>query len=388
MEFTNAYHELKKVFSLTHERIPVNGSGIEIRMMQFKSHSSLVLPSNGIDGYFHQTIAERDKTILENKVFNYPVFLPESGKLHNKAIVMLHGLNERSWLKYLPWAYYLAEKTNRPVILFPIAFHMNRSPENWANPRAMMPLLHKRQRVELSGLTTYANVALSQRLSDDPLRFFSAGKQSTEDIVQLLQTIKSGNYPLLERNSKIDFFSYSIGAFLSQILFLANPDQLFDSSRLFMFCGGAYFSEMYGASRLIMDSNAFAQLRNYYLDDFLKELKIDTPFSRYLKNNQMAEAFLSMIEPEIKKEFRQNRMEKFSDRIRIIALKNDQVIPSNHIKSTFSCIKHKLKPIFQELDFPYKYSHEVPFPIFNNPDYKKVDDNFIRVFQPAIEFLV
>ncbi|MGE0078559.1 MAG: DUF6051 family protein [Bacteroidales bacterium] len=389
MEFTKTYNELKKVFSLNNERTFVDKAGMEIRIMQFTSNSSLILPSNGIDEqtYFHQTNATNDGRIEENKTFSYPVFIPKSDVLHKRAIILLHGLNERSWFKYLPWAYYLAEKTNCPVILFPIAFHMNRSPENWANPRAMMPLLSDRQRIESLNMSTYANVALSQRLSDDPLRFFASGKQSAEDIIRLLETINAGDYPLLERNSHVDFFSYSIGAFLSQILFLANPKGMFEKSRLFMFCGGSHFSGMYGASRLIMDNMAFAQLRKYYLNDFLNEAKADSPFSEYVNASDIGEAFLSMISPECKTEFRQERMEKIWDQIRIIALKQDQVIPSNHIQSTFACIKSKVKSIFQEMDFPYKYSHEVPFPVFNNSNSLQVDENFNRVFQPAVEFL-
>ncbi|HRX31193.1 MAG TPA: DUF6051 family protein [Tenuifilaceae bacterium] len=389
MEFTKIYNELKDVFSLDNERTTINGSGMEIRIMQFKSNSSLVLPSNGIDEQtlFHQTIATCDENIEENRTFSYPVFVPKSEGLHNKAIVLLHGLNERSWLKYLPWAYYLSENTNRPVILFPIAFHMNRSPEKWANPRAMMPLLSSRQQAVSPDLSTFANVALSQRLSDDPLRFFASGKQSSEDITRLLETIKKGEYPLLAENSHIDFFSYSIGAFLSQILFIANPKGLFDDSRLFMFCGGAYFSEMYGASRLIMDSQAFANLRKYYLGDFLKELKVDSPFSEYVNGNDISEAFVSMISPDLNADFRQNRLEKLSEKIRIIGLKKDQVIPSSKIKSTFSDIKNRVKDFFQELDFPYKYSHEVPFPVFSDSKSLQVDDNFNRVFQPVVEFL-
>jgi pimeloyl-ACP methyl ester carboxylesterase len=380
---------LRQIFTLKRDVTPIERANVHIRIMSFTSNSSLILPSNGIDEqtYFHQTIATNDSTIAENSSFSYPVFVPNTTVKHNKAIVLLHGLNERSWLKYLPWAYYLAIETNRPVILFPISFHMNRSPENWANPRAMMPLLSKRQKMGELSMATFANVALSQRLSDDPLRFFASGKQSAEDIVQLLETIKVGDYPLLEKNSQVDFFSYSIGAFLAQILFLANPKSLLSNARLFMFCGGAHFSEMYGTSRLIMDSDAYASLRKYYLDEFIKELKIRTPFSVCIKKSLLGEAFLGMLSPETNKEFRESRLQSLKSQIRIISLKNDRVIPSNFIQSTFSSIKNKAKGIVQELDFPFDYSHEVPFPIFTNENKSLVDKAFADVFIPAVEFL-
>jgi len=389
MEFTKTFNELKKIFSLERDKTVIPNSGIEIQLMNFTSSSSLVLPSNGVNEqtYFHQAIATNDGSIVENKSFSYPVFIPTSQTLHSKAIILLHGLNERSWLKYLPWAYYLAENTNRPVILFPISFHMNRSPENWANPRAMMPLLANRQKTEELDMSTFANVALSQRLSDDPLRFFASGKQSAEYLIYLLDTIKQGNYPLLAKDSQIDFFSYSIGAFLSQILFLANPKGLLCNSRLFMFCGGAHFSEMFGTSRLIMDSKAYSSLRKYYLNDFFFFFKIRSPFSMYIKKSQLGEAFLGMLSPETNREYRENRLEKLKNQVRIISLKNDRVIPSTYIQSTFSSLKNKIKDIVHELDFPFEYTHEIPFPIYNNPNHRLVDQSFKRVFEPAVDFL-
>lgn len=390
MEFTKSYNELKLAFSLNNTNTVLAGTGLEIRVMQFTSNSSLVLPSNGVEEQtaYRQTIASVDGDIMENKSFSYPVFVPSSAGPHGKAIILLHGLNERNWLKYLPWAHYLAERTNRPVILFPIAFHMNRSPEEWANPRAMMSLLDARQRSKALEMATFANVALSQRLSDDPLRFFASGRQSAEDLIQLIETIKTGNFPLLKLNAQIDFFAYSIGAFLAQIMFIANPKSLLSASRLFLFCGGAHFSEMFGTSRLIMDSDAYDRLRKYYLDDFLKELQVSTPFSSYMRGTQLGEAFVSMVSPECNKKFRQERLAGLRDRIRIVSLKKDKVIPSNYIQSTFACIKNQGKGMVQEFDFPYEYSHEIPFPVLNSSNAVLVDRCFNKVFEPAVEFLM
>jgi len=389
MEFTKVYNDLKKVFSLDKEIIPVENSNIEIHSIPFKSTSKLTVPSNGIDeqAYFQQAIATNDEAITENMVFKYPVFVPKTSKSYSNAIILLHGLNEKSWLKYLPWAYYLTEKTNRPVILFPISFHMNRCPESWANPRSMMPLLSNRQKNKEVDMSTFANVSLSQRLSDEPLRFFTSGRQSAEDIISLLESIKRGEHPFLAQDAKIDFFSYSIGAFLSEVMFLSNPKDLLSDSRLFMFCGGALFSEMYGTSRLIMDSQAYSTLRKYYLKDFVTEMRLKSPFSTYIKQNTLGRAFFSMIAPENFKSFREDTFIKLRNQIRIITLKNDKVIPSNYIEDTFAGVKNKVKHMIDVLDFPFEYSHETPFPILANPNYAQVDQCFERVFRPAVEFL-
>ena len=86
-----------------------------------------------------------DDRIQENKSFSYAIFTPSGRKKNNEAIILLHGLNERTWEKYLTWAEYLTHTTGKPVILFPIAFHMNRTPGLWANPRAILPWVSKRK---------------------------------------------------------------------------------------------------------------------------------------------------------------------------------------------------------------------------------------------------
>lgn len=104
-----------------------------------------------------------DDHIQENKTFNYTVFAPSGKEKRDKAIILLHGLNERTWEKYLTWAEYLAGSTGKPVILFPIAFHMNRTPGSWCNPRMVLPWVNRRKQ-EIDNLenSTFANVTLSQ----------------------------------------------------------------------------------------------------------------------------------------------------------------------------------------------------------------------------------
>ena len=47
-----------------------------------------------------------DDRIQENKSFSYAIFTPSGRKKNNEAIILLHGLNERTWEKYLTWAEY------------------------------------------------------------------------------------------------------------------------------------------------------------------------------------------------------------------------------------------------------------------------------------------
>ncbi|MCB8965126.1 MAG: hypothetical protein H6536_08845 [Bacteroidales bacterium] len=390
MEYTQTYHELKHLFSLKSDIIPLNSSGLQFNVMEFESSSDLTLPlpADRAQAEKMMLIAQSDAAIAQNRRFRYPVITPSVVNPHGRAIVLLHGLNERAWLKYLPWAYFLAIHTARPVILFPIAFHMNRSPESWANPREMSSLLKVRQAQRDVSLSTFANAALSQRLSEEPFRFFASGKQSADDLVSLLESIKGGDYPLLKRDSQVDFFAYSIGAFLSQVLFIANPRNLLSNSRLFLFCGGAHFSEMFGASRLIMDSGAYASLRRYYLHSFLNDIRIDGSFSDYFGGDGFGGAFLSMLSPESNRDLRMERLRMLGHRLMAVSLRNDRVIPSHFVKSSLSCIAKSGRGVVNELDFPYSYTHETPFPIGSNSDSAQVDRSFERVFKSAVDFLM
>ncbi|MDX9846054.1 MAG: DUF6051 family protein [Tenuifilaceae bacterium] len=387
MEFTKIFKELRQVFALNRDEIAIAGTSAMFRLMPFASHSNPIPFTrtgiyNGLNGHVY---AAEDIAVVENVNFSYPVYIPNSSNKYSKAIILLHGLNERSWHKYLPWAQYLGNHTQRPVILFPIAFHMNRSPESWANPREMMPLINSRKIIEGISMTTFANIALSQRLSDDPLRFFTSGKQSADDLVQLLSSIKGGELPFLHKDSQLDFFSYSIGAFLAQILFLANPNELLSSSKLFIFSGGGLFSEMRGTSRLIMDSKAYSSLRKYYLHDFPIELKVKSPFSSFVKGGALGEAFLAMISSENNQFFREHKFQRMRDRIRVLALTKDTVIPAASAKEVFACVRNQ--KVVTELDFPYEYTHENPFPVFDNAKRLEVDRAFETVFSQAASFL-
>ncbi len=377
MDYTGKYSELKKLFKETDPNILIPGSDIRIFNVPFISGS---MPEEFIN--------RNDTSIKENLAFTYPVFIP-SGRETGKPILLLHGLNERSWTKYLAWAYFLAERSGRPVILFPISFHINRSPEAWKDPRIMNSMLKSTNPgtgdIKMS---TFANFALSYRLKDDPMRFFNSGFQSVTDIVKLVYSISQGDHPVVGRSSGIDIFSYSIGAFLSQIIIMANPDGMFTGTRLFIFCGGSVFSNMKGTSKLIMDSSAFERIHSFYLRDFEKINEGKTHLSEFLRNNRLGQVFRSMIDLDRIRSFRENLILRLKDQIFAITLKNDRVIPSEGVLSTLSKWNTRLKSNVQVWDFPYDYTHENPFPADNLQKCSAVNDSFSRLLNAAMSFLL
>jgi Family of unknown function (DUF6051) len=375
MEYTKTYNELKAIFDIENKKIPVPGSDIDIYNLGFHSD----IPLNDFSNKY-------DSLIPENRSFSYPVFTPPNRK-SDKVILLLHGLNERSWIKYLVWAYYLAQNTDSYVILFPISFHINRSPSAWKDPRAMINFLRERNSA-LSGInmSSFANVAISNRLTEDPMRFFKSGYETTSDIVKLLSSIRNGEHEIIPKTVKFNIFAYSIGAFLAEIILMGNPEKLFSESKLFIFCGGSVFSNMQGSSKLIMDSLAFNRVYNFYLNDFEKTLTGKSPLVEFLRTSQVGMAFRAMIDLGRLKTFRENTFKNIRSQIHSISLIKDSVIPIKGVISTLSTSEKS--DIVDAWDFPYTYSHENPFPVFDSSLSKKVDYWFEKVFAEATLFLV
>jgi hypothetical protein len=374
MEYTKTFNELKGIFSTDSKRISIPGSDVQIHNIEFQSDPPLIDFSN-----------KNDSSIAENSSFSYPVFSPPDIK-SKKVILLLHGLNERSWVKYLVWAYYLAQNTNSYVILFPISFHINRSPSSWKDPRTMIPFLKVRNSgIGEINMSSFANIALSNRLTEDPMRFFKSGYQTTSDIVKLLSSVRNGEHQIIPQTTDFNIFAYSIGAFLAEIILMGNPEKLFTDSKLFIFCGGSVFSNMHGSSKLIMDSLAFNRVYNYYLNDFEKTLTGKSPLVEFLQSSQIGMAFRSMIDLGRLKLFRENIFKNLKGQIHSLSLLKDSVIPCKGVISTLE--NTDKKRVVDVWDFPYTYTHENPFPIFGSPLSQKVDYWFEKVFAEATFFL-
>jgi hypothetical protein len=168
----------------------------------------------------------------ENQKFRYAIFAPARNDKFSEAIILLHGLNERTWEKYLPWAHQLVLQTQKPVILFPIAYHMNRSPYSWNSPRLMYKFSDfRKMAIPTVENSTFVNVAISLRMDHCPELFSMSGIQSYFDVIKLISDMKAGHFEIFKENCNINFFAYSIGALLTETLLISNPLQLF-SDRL------------------------------------------------------------------------------------------------------------------------------------------------------------
>jgi hypothetical protein len=368
MNYTSGYRLLKELFDPSEREQNIPGTGMKIVNAEFISREPAAIFSN-----------TSDNSIPENRSFSYPVFEPANCS-NDKIILLLHGLNERSWIKYLTWARFLAENTGSRVVMFPISFHINRSPEAWRDPRKMNLLMNTRG----SAMASFANAALSTRLTEDPMRFFYSGYRTANDITQLLISIRDGKHPVIPRTDRFDIFSYSIGGFLAEIMMMGNPGDLLGKSKLFIFCGGSVFSNMQGTSKLIMDRAAFDRIYNFYLNEFESTIHHKSQLFDFLSSDTLGLAFRSMIGFDRLRSFREKMLGKLRGRIMAVSLLRDQVIPPDGVTATLGI---QGSGSVELMDFPYDYTHENPFPVFNSPLSRIADLCFETVFSKAAVFL-
>ncbi len=325
--------------------------------------------------------------LTENISFKYSIFKKKTSSSKD-VIILLHGLNERNWDKYLPWAKKLCNMTEKSVILFPISFHMNRAPGLWSNPRIMSKVSRERcESCPEGNCSSFVNAAISTRLEFRPQRFFRSGLKTIYDILHLIGKIRTGSQKGIDINAKIDFFSYSIGAFLSEIMFISNPLNLFDDSRLFMFCGGPVFEKMNPVSRYILDKKAYESLRKYYVEDFDSNVKNDCRLSWFFREtNVIGKTFMSMLDLNRFKSFRETRLMELSSRIVILSLVKDLVMPFKAVEETLGRSRGNTGIQTCVEDFPYEYDHVNPFPVIDKIA-GIVNSSFERVFSCAAEYL-
>ncbi|WP_163707948.1 DUF6051 family protein [Mangrovibacterium lignilyticum] len=403
--YREAYQELIEKLKQKTSRIELDE--LEIQRLKFESESHDLLPGKGeynckahgesFDGaqnFFHDIgtidnqIQIKDIDIEENKQFEYLLFVPKGKAPSNQAIFLFHGFNEKNWDKYLTWAQFLAESTGSPIILFPMAFHMNRTLSIWSDKRKMFKMSTKRQQmfpnIVNSSLT---NVAISMRLHSRPQRFIWSGLQSYYDVIRFIDLVRAGDHPVLKADTTFHVVAYSIGCLLSQILKLTNPKGYFSDSKLCLFCGGPVFNRLSPVSKFILDSEANVALYSYLIEHFEKHTQKDGHLDHYIKGpHQEGHIFHAMLNYNENREFREELLRKVSDDLMAIGLKQDEVIPSYEIINTLQGAARDIPIPVDIHDFPFPYNHISPFPTSEN-NKEIIDREFRNIFLKIASFL-
>lgn len=386
MDVTKRTEELERLFSIHHE-VLLEDSKIRITPHRFKENgyeegSEVRRNREEFNVALSGSEMIQNDYVAENRAFNYFTFSPAEVKRYDKAIFLLHGLNERSWKKYLYWAEYLVNKTGNPVVLFPIAFHMNRTPSTWINPHKAFPLVTKRkERIHDLKNSTFFNVALSSRLSEQPKRFYVSGLETVNNLISLITDIKQMKHPLFNEGAAVNLFGYSIGAFIAQVLLISNPFDYFTNSKLFMFCGGAVLDDINANARDILDSEANDRIHQYYRKDYF-----EMNANALDEENVIQAAFSSMLQPDVLRKLRTHVFASAKERIKAISLKGDSVVPTFGI---MNALGNTAKGTVEELDFDYPYSHQMPFPLDSRQvkEPAAVNRSFFQVFDQAAGLL-
>ncbi len=339
-------------------------------------------------GVVNEILDVHDSEVQENKKFKYHIFKPVAEAKSKEIILLFHGFNEKHWHKYLPWAKRLLETTGKTIVLFPIAFHMNRAPHEWSDRRLMFQVSEQRKKTFPNIISsTLSNVAISSRLQSKPQRFFWSGLQTFYDVIQLIDQIRSGDHPEIHAEASIDIFAYSIGSLLSQILLMNNPRGYFTNTKVCMFCGGSVFNRMSPVSKFILDSEANVALYSFVIEHLESHLKHDSRLAHYLSpEHPEGLDFLSMLNY---KTMRVNREEKFralAKKIMAITLEKDSVMPAYEVINTLQGVFRNIPIQVHNFDFPYEYKHEDPFPD-SSAISDQVDECFNMVFELATDFL-
>jgi hypothetical protein len=377
MKYIDCYNILKGIFNLSDDVIHLPDSNMMIRNFDFIS--------DGMNEESGPPESIEKNLIAENYRFRYPVLIPNREAYPKKAIIYLHGLNERNWLKHLPGAMLLAEKTGNPVILFPLSFHINRGMPEWTDIRKMaQPLELRRQTYSQLQEASVLNLPLSERLTERPIRFFTSGYQSARDLLKLKKQIYEGLHPVFVKGTGADIFAYSISCLMMQVLMLSDPQEFLPDSKIVFFAGGSLFSDMNGISKFIMDNVAFARIWEYYGEIISKSCKSVAQKS-WFENNRFGRAFTRMLGYGRFDSERVKSFQPYYSNLMVVALKNDQVIPLKGIRRSFGEMFSRSANI-HVVDFPYPYIHENPFPVLNRKIDHEVDYAFQSVYLPVAGF--
>lgn len=403
--YREAYFELSEKLKQTDQIIELDE--LQIHRFQFESDSQDLLPGmdefcchdhgkhfDGNHSFFHDIgtydnqIQIKDVEIEENKRFDYFIFSPRRPADSKQAIFLFHGFNEKNWDKYLTWAQFLAETTGFPIVLFPMAFHMNRTLSIWSDKRKMFAMSEMRRQqfpdIVSSSLT---NVAISMRLHCRPQRFIWSGLQSYYDVIRFIGQVEAGEHPLLQTGTRFHIVAYSIGCLLSEILKLANPHNYFSDSKVCLFCGGPVFNRLSPVSKFILDSEANVALYSYLIEHLDKYALKDEHLAHYIKGpHREGQIFHAMLNYNEHREFREELFRRSASEFMAIGLKKDEVIPSYEMVNTLRGADRDIPIQVEILDFPFDYNHVAPFPLTEkNAD--SVDRAFRETFQRIGDFI-
>ena len=315
-----------------------------------------------------------DQTIGENIHFRYPLVVHHAPRhlrgQQNRVLILFHGLNERSFTKYVPWAYQIWQHTGIPVVLFPLTFHINRVLPAWG--LTQQESYARRAAIPDNENAHHFNAVISDRIGTHPERFFWGAEQSYWDIVDLARTIRRGHHPHFAEGTRIDLLGFSAGGYIPLALLLEDPENLFSDSRGIIFASGASVRDVNLSSHLIVDHMAEIALMKLFVK--YRE-RLASPRLRHWLDlhgeGTWFNAFCGLLPNRTRLEA---RLREIAPRLLGVANSNDQVMPPGAIMNALQGIRRDTGVRVEELNLGI---HENPFA---SPDYNVRDRSLMTQF--------
>lgn len=335
-----------------------------------------------------------DKDILENNKFRFPLMrkcsASEELQKHDRVTIVLHGLNEGGFLKYLPWAYGIMLGIDAPVAIFPFTFTINRAARQWGNDRGTN-YLPSRRGIPGNGNISEFNAIISERLDAHPERFFWGAIQSYWDLVDLVRQIRQpeqhlapdGSLPFIAQqiapNARIDFLGFSSGGYLALALLAVNHEGLFSNSRACLFATCAEMRSLGAGSPFTLDRVVQNTVRKFYVDYMATQP--NDRIRHWISDPDHQEGVwlgsFGGLAPD--RTQRLERLREIAPQLLAIANSNDRVMPPGAMLDALQGKERDTGVMVKNLDLGI---HEHPFCL---SDYSLSRDNKRRFLRPYDE---
>lgn len=337
-------------------------------------NTSYECPEHGLRFDGEPTVGDLvDCSIEENIRFRYPLLRDhEEGTMRrsNEVLILLHGLNERSFTKYIPWAYQIWAHARMPVLLFPVSFHINRVRRAW---RDTQQACYDR-RIAIPGNEHFHrfNAIISDRLHAHPERFFWGALQSYWDIVDLVAMIRADRHPHFAPDTRVHMMGFSAGGYVALSLLLEDANGWFARSRGVMFATCAAMRDVNLASNLILDHAAEVALVKLYVK--YREKQMNPRLAHWFAHHSESrwfDAFCGLMPDRTRLH---PRLREVAPRLLGIANSSDQVMTSGAMLNALQGNKRDTGVAIKELDLGI---HENPF---STPNYNQRERQMITEF--------
>jgi len=320
-----------------------------------------------------------DAGIPENLRFRYPLLRTartSAARRCHHLVLLFHGLNERSFTKYVPWAYQLWRATGAAIALYPLSFHIRRVAPRWG--AQVKSFVLTRQAIAGNENVHAFNAVISDRLGNHPERFFWGAVQSYREILDLVRVIRAGQHPHFVSSTQIDLVGYSAGGYLALGLLLVDEGGLFAHSKAVIFESGAAFRDTNLSSRLIIDFAAetalmkhFVRHSDKYANPRLRHWLADHPEGRW---------FRALCGASDERRALDARLRALAPRLLAVCNLNDQVIPPGGVFNLLQGLRRDTGVRVEEMELGV---HEHPF---NCVSYEERDRRFVTEFLDVDRF--